>query len=580
MMKKNPRVYFGIFIFSFFLLIVMLKLFSLNELKSDKIFTKEIPALRGNIFDCNNQILATSYPYYVAYLDVEFLKKYFQPSYEIDLKILAKNFNLKINFKQKFIKLGEAFDKEILQNKIPPDLLPFVSFNILEKRNSIKNFGFENIIGIYRDGKGISGVEKYFDSYLDNKSNGKIKIKYSGFFTSNATISSYIPPKNGNSIKLTIDSRFQTALYDLALFEKEKYSADAVGIIVMETNTGKIKSLITTRNWPDFIMGYIEPGSAIKPVFYAAALDLGVITDDATFICNGYIKPDPSLDIKISDIHTHGLIDFYDAIAKSCNVAAVKTAKLLVDDYDTKKLYEIFKTFGFGEKTGIELPGEIKGILKKSEEWSKIDWAYLPIGYSIGVTPLQLISAFNSVVNNGIYVSPTIIENSKPKTYRVITLKTSQILKKALKKVVENGTGILAKIPNLTIYGKTGTAEKKPGTNEYIMTFEGFFEYKKQKFTILVWVDNPKGYELSSFVSAPIFKDVVKTIVDIINKKKKKAEVITPGVVPNLLGWNLYQLGKIDKVFDIKIKGVGLYVIDQNPTPNTISNEIQVTLGF
>ncbi|MBO8160139.1 MAG: peptidoglycan glycosyltransferase [Thermosipho sp. (in: Bacteria)] len=573
-------MYFVLIIFALILSIVLLKLISINKFNNENIITQEIPAMRGNIFDCNDQILATSSPFYVAYLDVDFLKRYYQPSFDIDLKILEKNFNIKIDLHQKFIKLGESFDKELLQIKIPIDIMPFISFNIIEKRNSISSFGFRNIIGLYQDGKGISGIEKYFDNYLNSKNNGKIQIKYSGIFSPIATITSYIPPKNGNSIKITIDSRFQTMIYELAVDEKKKYSADSVGIIVMETNTGKIRALVTTRNWPDYLMGYIEPGSAIKPIFYAAALDLGVINDQATFTCNGFIKPDPNLSLTINDIHSHGLIDFYDAIAKSCNVAAVKTSKMLVNMYDENKLYEIFKSFGFGKKTGIELPGEIEGVLNKVENWSKVEWAYLPIGYSIGVTPLQLITAFNSLVNDGIYVSPTLIENSKPKTFRIISHDTALIIKKALKEVIENGTGIFAKIPGLDLYGKTGTAEKIPGSKEYLMTFEGYFKYKNKGFTILVWVDNPKDYELSSFVSAPIFKDVVLTILNILNSKTNNKVIVTPGVVPNIVGWNIYQLSKISKIFDLEINGTGLYVIDQDPTPNSISNKIKVTLGF
>ncbi|MDK2885778.1 MAG: hypothetical protein PWP54_336 [Thermosipho sp. (in: thermotogales)] len=577
---KNPRVYLVLFLLSILLLLVIIRLISLNELQNNKIFTQEIPALRGKIVDCNNQTLAMSYPYYVAYLDVNFLKEYFRPSFEVDLKILEKNFNISLNLNQKFIKIGESFDKDRLQNKIPIDLMPFVNIQVVEMRTSLKDFGFNNILGIYRDGKGISGIEKFFDKYLNNKNNGKIQIKYSGFLTPKASITSYIPPTNGNSIKLTIDSHFQAALYNLALQEKEKYSADSIGIILMETSTGKIKSLVTTRNWPDYIMGYIEPGSAIKPIFYAAALDLGVITDTATFVCNGHIKPDPSLDIKINDIHSHGLIDFYEAIAQSCNVAAVQTSKKLIEKYDLEKLYDILKSFGFETKTGIQLSGEIDGVLKKPNEWSKVEWAYLPIGYSIGVTPIQLIVAFNSIVNNGIYISPTLVENSNQKTYRIISSITSQKLMKALKEVVESGTGFLAKIPGLELYGKTGTSEKKPGSGEYLMTFEGYFEYNNKKYTILVWVDNPKGYDLSSFVSAPIFKDTVLTIINLINSNEKNFVKVVPGVVPDLRGWNLYQLEKIKNDFNIKTKGVGLYVIDQEPTPNTISNYITVKLGF
>ncbi|APT74597.1 peptidoglycan glycosyltransferase [Thermosipho melanesiensis] len=558
------------------ILIETINILKINSSETDNTLEIKIPSLRGSIYDCNDNLIATSVPHYVAYLDVDFLNRFYNPSMEIDLKLLESRFNIKIDREKRFIKIGEANDIDEIRNRIPTNLRKFVNISIVQKRISLSDFGMDLIIGNIHN-QNYSGIEKVFNEYLKEKSDGKIVFKFSGNISKKGNITNIIPPKNGNNLKLTIDSLLQKKLYELAFKEKEKYNAESVGIILMETKTAKIKSLVTTNTWPDYTMGYIEPGSALKPIFYAAALDLNVTTKDATFICNGYIYPETDLDIKITDIHPHGLIDLKKAISESCNVAAVKTSKILVENYGQEILYNIFKTFHFGEPTGIELPGEIGGILKSPENWSKVDWAYLPIGYSIGVTPIQLISAFNSIINDGIYISPTIVENSTQKKYRVITIKTSKLMRNFLKDVVENGTGKHAKVPGIEIFGKTGTSEIKPNSGKYLMTFVGSFKINDLMYTGLIWVRNPTGYYLSSEVAAPIFRELIKTVIEYI-KKEENSIYVTPGVVPNVKGWNLRQLLELKKYFNITFVGKGLYAEKQIPNPGILSDKFTIYL--
>lgn len=575
---KNPRVIFLYFIFVILIFIEIVKLFEVNKIEENTIVYEKIPSLRGKIYGCNNQLLATSLPFYVAYFDVDFFKRLYNPSYDLDIKLLESRFNVKIDFNKRFVKLGESFDINVLKQKIPVELRKFVNISINEKRLRLENFGLEQIIGIVRDGNGVNGVEKSFNEKLSKKQDGEINLKVSGGVTKEASIIQYIPPINGESIVLSIDTNIQKILYELAFDSKINYHAENVGIILMETKTGKIRALVTTNNWPDYFMGYIEPGSAMKPMFYSAALDLGVITEDSTFVCKGYIYPDSELDIKINDIHPHGLIDLKEAISESCNVAAVSTSKKIIEEYNYETLYNIFKTFGFGEQTGIELPNEIEGVLNSPDKWSKIEWAYLPIGYSIGVTPLQLITAFNSIFNDGILIKPTLIENGIPKKYRVMSTNTANKMKNFLKEVVENGTGIFAKIPGMDIYGKTGTSEIPGKEGSYIMTFEGNFSLNNIDYTALVWVTNPEGYSLSSYVAAPIFKQVVLKLKKYYSKDNRMIYV-TPGLVPNIVGWNIRQVFALEKYFKIKFVGKGLYVKKQFPEPGSFNEEIVVYLG-
>ncbi|WP_231450236.1 MULTISPECIES: penicillin-binding transpeptidase domain-containing protein [unclassified Thermosipho (in: thermotogales)] len=574
---KNSRVIFIYIVLTVIIFIEMLSLFKINNTNSEEVLELSIPSLRGKIFDCNENLLSTSIPYYVAYFDTRFFKRFYNPSLDFDLKLLESRFGVKIDFKKEFNKIGEAYDIDEIKRKIPSNLRKFVNISISSKRISLLNYGMDMIIGKVNSSNGISGIEKVYNSYLKGKKNGKIIFKFSGQFNKDGTITQYIPPKNGNNLKLTIDSLLQKNIYELAIKAKEKYNAESVGIILMETKTGRIKSLVTTNSWPDYTMGYIEPGSAIKPIFYAAALDLGVISKDSTFLCNGYIYPEKNLSIKITDIHPHGLINLKKAISESCNIAAVKTSDKLVSEFGKETLYKIFKTFNFGELTNIELPGEIKGILKNPKNWSKVDWAYLPIGYSIGVTPIQLITAFNSILNDGIYISPTIVLDSYQKRYRVITSKTSKLVKEFLRDVIENGTGKLAKVPGIDILGKTGTSQIKPGSKEYMMTFLGGFSIKDNLYTGMVWVRNPKGYGLSSQVAAPLFSELIKVVKDYYTKNENYI-FVTPGIVPNVKGWNLRQILVLEKFFKIKFVGKGIYVYKQIPETGSLSNEITVYL--
>lgn len=569
---SNPRrVLSAILLLTFLVGLFALKIW--DNVKGHKyaISTKQI-ALRGNIYDSKGRLIATSEVVYAAYLDVAFLKSVSGNAYKKDpdfLRLMG-NFGVVDKLedieKVRFLKLGAFASREEIVRKIPVQYLKFVSIEPEEKRIALSGAGMDYIIGKTEARAGLSGIEAYFDKLLRPVRDGIVSVSYSGFIGGKFQ-KIEVPPQNGKNVQITIDSLLQKRLFDVAsAFQKEK-EASEVGVIVMETKTGKLRTAFTTQSWPTFYMGYFEPGSTVKPLVFAAALELGIVTPDTTFYCPGYVKPDPNLSVTIKDIEAHKDINLYDGLVHSCNVVTIETARKLIERYGQEKLYEIYSAVGFGSPTGIELPGEVPGVLRPIKKWYKTDWAYLSIGQSVGTTPLQLLAAVNAIFNDGIYVAPTLDEKKKVSAKRLFSSDTVELVKSMLADVVERGTGINAKVEGLKVFGKTGTAQK-PGKKDVTAIFVGSTTISDVQYSIIVWVDSPQKEKLSSIVAAPLFAKVVRILRDYSssNTTKSTAETIIGesgnDEVTDLTGLNLQQVFEIAKRKGISVvlHGEGLYV--------------------
>lgn len=524
-------------------------------------FSTKIPALRGNIYDCKGRLLSTSEVVYTAYLDLRYLKSIAGNAYKRDPDFIKMLSNFGFNwsserFENSFIvRLGSFPKREDIQKKVPIQYLKFVSIEPEERRVSISDYGLNFIVGKAEQRYGISGAEAFFDKILRPIRDGTTSFTYSGFF-GRKTKTLKIDPENGKNVVLSIDSFLQKKLYELAeSYQKEKQSTE-VGIIVMESESGKIRVVFTTQSWPSFYMGYVEPGSTIKPILFSAALELGVVKQDTVFYCPGQIQPIDQSSLTIKDLEKHENINLYNGLVQSCNVAAILTTKRIIETTSQEKLYEIMTAFGFGKETGIELPGEVPGKLLPPDKWYKANWAFMAIGQSIGVTPIQLIAAFNAIVNDGIYVQPTIDEKNESVKKRIISSDTSKLVKEMLLDVVNKGTGINAKIDGKSIYGKTGTAQKI-NKKEVIALFVGQVRLDKN-YTILVWIDSPQKERLSSVVAAPMFKKVVEEIEKYVAQEKEAVD----GHSLDIRGWSLERVVKYAKDNSLKLvmNSYGLYV--------------------
>lgn len=352
----------------------------------------------------------------------------------------------------------------------------------------------------------------------------------------------YKLPKPGNDIVLTIDEVIQH------IAEKELGAALVTtrakgGIcIVMNPRTGEVLALsvrAAAQGRPAFnpneprqykpaewrnraVTDAYEPGSIFKPVLAAAALEERVVHPLERFdVSSGKIQ---LADREVSDAHKSGVLTFTDVIAESSNVGTIKVALRLGKERFSKYI----DAFGFGAKTGLDVPGEISGMLKDYRVWTGVSIGFIAIGQEIGVTPMQMAAAYGALANGGTLMKPYLVSEivSREKGERVkfqpqvvrraISEETCNKVNKMLQRVVEAGTGQKAKPAGHTAAGKTGTAQKidqKTGLyskKDYVSSFVGFAPANAPKLVILVMLDTPEGDIYGGSVAAPVFRAVAE----------------------------------------------------------------------
>ncbi|MFC2144906.1 peptidoglycan D,D-transpeptidase FtsI family protein [Actinomycetota bacterium] len=389
------------------------------------------------------------------------------------------------------------------------------------------------------DNNGLYGVEIQYESILRGVDGKAVAEKdvFGNILPGN--IKSYIDPVDGKDIMLTIDSQIQYITEKNLEEVCVKYNAPGATAIVMDPNSGEIFAMATypgfdPNNYQDYeaevykaggISFTYEPGSTFKIINVAGALENNTVGKDQVF--------DLPSSIRVSDrvikelFRTSNIqLSTREIVQHSSNVGAVILALSMGD----KLYWENINEFGFGQATGIELPGEENGILHDYKTWPASTIGALAIGQSISVTPLQLLRAVSSIANGGYLVRPTIIkeielnrdsgsEEPHNNMTEIISSSTAGTVKEIMLAVVENGTGINAQIDGVGVCGKTGTAEKanKNGIGysegRSITSFVGFAPYEDPKVAIIVVVDEPTGKERTVWggtVAAPIFKIIME----------------------------------------------------------------------
>lgn len=361
----------------------------------------------------------------------------------------------------------------------------------------------------------------------------------------------------GHAIHLTIDEVIQYVAEQALERAIAKTKAKGGAVIVMNPKTGEI---IAWTLRPTFDPNYIqraspqvwrnraltdpyEPGSTLKVVLAAAALESEHVQPD-TLIYAG----DGEMPISGTIIHDHekaGWVTFREAIRRSSNVALVKTALGLGGE----RVYRFLRAFGFGEKTGIDLPGESVGILRSPDHWSQRTLASLAIGQEIAVTPLQLLTAVSAVANEGWLMKPFLVREVSDPRGRMIERHTPQIRRRPIRaetaktvtdllvNAVENGTGWRAAVPGYHVAGKTGTAQKvDPATGTYSSTksigsFVGFVPAEDPEFAIVVVIDEPQGSAWGGVVAAPVFREVAEQTLRYFNVAPRQRNTIQVAAV-------------------------------------------------
>lgn len=433
-----------------------------------------------------------------------------------------------------------------LQRHVPDDKakalkelkLPGINFVEEPERFYPKGKLLANVLGFSgMDNQGLGGIEITYDQVLSGKS-GTIMVEYDakGQEIPDA-LQKYIPPEDGNSILLTIDETIQY-IVERELDEVMKTSTPIrAGAIVMEPKTGRILAMASRPTydpnhyqeydpvlWRNFLISDVyEPGSTFKTVVAAGALEEGVVKPEDRFYDPGYIKVGKETVNCWRRGRPHGSQSFVEGVQNSCNPVFVTVG--LREGKDI--FYRYLNGFGFGKKTGVELPGEATGILVNKDRAKDIDLATMSIGQANAVTPIQLITAFAATANGGTYLKPqlvkeirdkdgNLIKTIEPEVIRqVISEKTSKTLMSILESVVSQGTGKNAYIEGYRAGGKTGTAQKiLPGggysSNEFIASFMGVAPANDPQVVVLFIVDGPQGVYFGGQIAAPRFKNIVR----------------------------------------------------------------------
>jgi cell division protein FtsI (penicillin-binding protein 3) len=389
------------------------------------------------------------------------------------------------------------------------------------------------------DGQGLGGIEHSFDTLVRGRA-GKVTLlrdaRKAMYLVGGEGANRAI---NGDDVVLTIDSVVQFITERALGKAVAQWHAVAGTAIVMDPTDGAILAMASFPNFDpnhfrDFppptwrnrtIQEIYEPGSTFKIVTASAGLEERVITPSQILDCgNG------SIQIGNVEIHEHGgnrygQMTFEEVMLHSSNVGTIRVGQALGDN----RFYRYIRKFGFGERTGIPLPGETSGLLRRTQRWSEISSASISIGQEVGVTPLQIVTAFATIANGGVRVAPRIVDrvvNSSGKVVyrpqemppiRVISEKTAAVLNEILKAVVARGTGENASLTEHIVAGKTGTAQKAMrggyAPDRFIASFGGYVPADRPRLAILVVLDEPKGAEYGGTVAAPVFKEIAEPVL-------------------------------------------------------------------
>jgi cell division protein FtsI (penicillin-binding protein 3) len=386
--------------------------------------------------------------------------------------------------------------------------------------------------------QGLSGLERQFNQQLQGKP-GKLMISVDARKRWFASVEQESKP--GNNLVLTIDQNIQAIAERELERGMEATNAIAGTVVVENPHTGEILAL---TNRPTFnpnnrreirpeslkdhaVSDIFEPGSTFKMVTISAGLEEKVTRPDEMFDCQmGSIVING---MRIRDSKPHGMLSVADIIAESSDVGAIKVGMRLGND----RFYKYIRAFGFGRQTGIELPGETRGMTKPVDRWSKVSFAAISMGQEIGISAVQLTSLISTIANDGVrvparIVAGTIAPQNAPQTIafqpvegtRVISSLTAAQMRQMLQGVVLHGTGRKALLEGYSSAGKTGTAQKvDPATGaysktKYVASFAGFAPINNPQIAVVVILDSAVGLHQGGQVSAPVFQRIVQQVLE------------------------------------------------------------------
>ena len=602
-------------LFGFVLFLVIIKVFyvqvfdykKLSSLASD-LWSRNLPieASRGKILDRNGVVLADN----VTTTSLVLVPNQIKNKKEVTEK-LAKILNVSYDEMKKHVfkstsiervhPIGRRLSYEIA-DKI--EALKFDGVYLLKEAKRYYPYKtlLAHVLGyVGIDNQGLSGLELQYDKYLTGEV-GAIKY-FSDAKGNKLTLSDvYVKPQDGMDLQLTIDINIQKSVERELDNVVNMMNPDMALAVVMNPKTGEILAMssrptfdpnnyknysseVLSRNLP--IWASYEPGSTQKIITTAASIEEKVIDIyNEHFFDSGGVTVDGAR-IRCWKAGGHGDQTFLQVLQNSCNPGFV----LMGERLGKEKLFSYLDLFGFGQKTGIDLNGEGKGIIFPLSRVGNVELATTAFGQGISVTPIQQITAISAVLNGGNLLKPYVLknvlepetgnvmyQNKKTVVRKTISKETSKTMRYALETVVALGGGKAAYIDGYRIGGKTGTAQKvKDGAylvNNYIMSFVGIIPSNDPEAVLYIAIDNPKNTALlSSYTTTPIARRILLDIIDALDIKKQEGGVEKDWQwddkvyyeVPNVIGKNKKEAKKLLEHFKIEYSKTGDKVISQSP---------------
>jgi len=535
MKKDNTRFAFLGTCFVMLFALLLGRILYVLAVKKDEILSQtktnlqhKIKKLRGNIYTNDGILLATSIRGFEIY------KKAGQILTKKDIKKLKKigiSITPELNKKRKLIyKFINPYQQEKLK-KLPVrkklEIIP------TQKRIYYRKNIYAPLIGFLNyEKKGAAGIEYYFDDILSEIKKVKtLEIDLSGNLL--LTKNPEILYAKCSDVYLTIENPVQEFLYEQIKNTVEKFHGKKGYGIVINARRGEILGFVSyEKEQKKFYMknpligDAFEPGSTFKIVTVSAALQEKIVTPFDKFYCGEGQFRFPTITVR--DHEPYEWLTVAEIIQHSSNIGICKIAEKL----GKQKLYFYARAFGFGNYTGISLPAESRGVLRRIKNWSETSLYCTSFGQEVSATPLQIAQAFSVIANNGLLIAPklikkivassgrTLYQSKKSVVRKVISPETAKTVKELLLNVTENGTAIRAKIKGWKICAKTGTAQKfdasigKYSNEKYFASLGGFLPMENSRFVIFIGVDEPEKFYYGGLVCAKAFKKTAQFLID------------------------------------------------------------------
>ncbi len=576
---------------------------------------------RGSIFDRNGDPLAVSLAAESLYADPVLVKDPVVAAAQLAKLLDSSQGEIKklLSSKKRFVWLQRKMEPA-LAKQVKDLRLAGLHFVTERKRYYPQAHTAAHVLGFTGlDPKGLEGIELTYDQVLQGEP-GRLHTFHDargrGLASEDQSVQGGKP---GNNLFLTIDRSLQfVAEKELKRAVKEAGAAGGT-IVMMEPASGRILAL---ASYPDYnpnmagkfrasarrnraVTDMYEPGSTFKPFVLAGALEEGLVHPGQQIYCeNGRYSVGGKT---IRDHKKYKRLTLEETLKFSSNIGFAKIGKTL----ERERLYNYISDFGFGEKTGIDLPGEAGGLLKGPSRWFEIDLAAISFGQALSITPVQLVAATAAFANGGLLMEPFIVEKVTDEEghvvsqhlpevrRRVVSEKTAKLVRNMMVGVTEpGGTGTKAAVPGYAVAGKTGTAQKVDhvtggySIDKRVSSFVGFVPADNPAIVMAVVIDEPEGVTYGGVVAAPVFSNVAGQALSHLNvlpkgsveNLAKDMEIADPLpdlapllpdvaendglIMPNFQGMSYRQVLRAmqEKKLNLKLSGSG-HAVDQYPAP-------------